>query len=97
MTVADVPDGDSPAQLVHVDGRLSPDQAALIEDGLWSQQPELQRLLPGQVGQFPDGDAQRRRRPLALTQLLIAYHVLRGRLDHELMTNAAERGARLVP
>jgi phosphoribulokinase len=81
LRVRDVGDGHRTAQVACVDGRLTAAQAAAIEDALWKQRPELRQLLPDHVGQFVDGDEQRRSHALALTQLLIAYHLLLGGPD----------------
>src|SRR5215207_8959667 len=71
VQVSAMREGSRTAQQLRIDGRLSADQASLLEDALWMQQPELQHLLPEQIGQFVDGEEQRCSHPLALTQLLI--------------------------
>jgi len=96
VRVSEVREGARSAQQLVVDGRLTAEQAALLEDALWTQQPELQNLLPEQIGQFVDGFEQRRSHPLALTQLLIAYHLLLGRLDRERLLRTPARGAALL-
>jgi phosphoribulokinase len=96
LTVADVGEGSRIAQLVRVDGRMTADHAATLEDALWAEQPELQDLLPEQIGAFTDGEEQRRSHPLALAQLLVAYHVLLGSLERERVLKATGRAAHLL-
>ena len=91
-----VREGARTAQQLRIDGRLNGEQASLLEDALWTQQPELQHLLPEQIGQFVDGEEQRRSHPLAFTQLLIAYHLLLGRLERDRVVKAATRRATLL-
>lgn len=89
-------EGARTAQHLRIDGRLTAEQASLLEDALWTQQPELQHLLPEQIGQFVDGEEQRRSHPLALTQLLVAYHLLLGRLERDRVVTTAARGPALL-
>jgi phosphoribulokinase len=93
LRVTDVREGARTAQVVHVDGRLTADRAALVEGALWTEHPDLQQLLPEQIGQFVDGDEQRRSHPLALVQMLIAYHLLLGRIERERTITHSPRAA----
>lgn len=70
-------------EFLEIDGDLSVEQAAVIEDTIWSHLPELQHLRPEQIGTFVEGPDQRQSHPLGLTQLLIAYHLLVARLEKE--------------
>jgi len=96
LRVTDVREGARTAQVVHVDGRLAADQAALLEDALWTEHSDLRQLLPEQIGQFVDGQEQRRSHSLALAQMLIAYHLLVGRLERERAITHAPRAASLL-
>jgi phosphoribulokinase len=71
------------AEFLRIDGCVRGEQAAAIEDAIWSQEPELRQLLPRELGTFVDGREERRSHPLALSQLIIAYHLLLGRLAKE--------------
>lgn len=70
-------------EVLEIDGAVSHDQAAAIEDAIWSMVPELKHLRPEQIGTFIEGSNQRQSHPLGLAQLLIAYHLLVARLEKE--------------
>jgi phosphoribulokinase len=79
-------DGGRLTEYLEVEGSVTPEQAAAIEEALWAQEPALARMMPSGVGRFRDfanGEQQRCSYPLALSQLIIAYHLLRGRLAKE--------------
>jgi phosphoribulokinase len=71
------------AEFLSIDGSVTTAQAAAIEEAIWSQEPALRRILPEEIGKFIDGREERQSHPLALTQMLIAYHLLLGRLAKE--------------
>ena len=71
------------SELLDVDGLVNPEQVEAIEQAVWSQQPELRHWLGDDVGHFADGHENRQSRPLAVSQLLIAYHLLLTRLAKE--------------
>ena len=77
-------------EVVEIDGLTTPEQAATIEAAVWAQQPELQRLLPEQMGHFVEGFEVRQSLPLGLTQLLIAYHLLLARLQKDQQAREAQ-------
>jgi phosphoribulokinase len=66
-----------PVDLLEIDGDVSCEQAAELEDTIWKHLPDLRPLAPDQFGDYNDGSAVRHSDPLALTQLLITYHLLR--------------------
>ncbi len=70
-------------EFLEIDGRVSSEQAAIIEDAIWSHLSELKHLRPEQIGAFTDGKEDRQSHPLGLTQLLVSYHLLLGRLEKE--------------
>jgi phosphoribulokinase len=96
VRVSELREGSRTAEQLHVDGRLTAAQAALVEDALWTQRPELHNLLPEQMGQFVDGLEPRRSHPLAITQLLIAYQLLLARLERDRVGRVPARGAALL-
>jgi phosphoribulokinase len=70
-------------EFLDIDGRVTTEQAIAIEDTIWSHLPDLQSQRSQQIGAFVEGQVQRHSHPLGLTQLLIAYHLLVGRLEKE--------------
>jgi phosphoribulokinase len=62
---------------LEVDGNVSREHAAELEDTIWNHLPDLRPLRADQFGDYNYGSEVRHSDPLALTQLLITYHVLR--------------------
>ncbi len=60
-----------------MDGNVSREQAAQLEQTIWKHLPDLRPLRADQFGDYNDGSEVRHSDPLALTQLLITYHLLR--------------------
>jgi phosphoribulokinase len=48
-----------------------------LEQAIWKHLPDLRPLRADQFGDYNDGSEVRHSDPLALTQLLITYHLLR--------------------
>jgi phosphoribulokinase len=59
-----------------INGRISPEQTARMEDVIWGHLPDVQHLRPEEMGHFTVGNNTSQSSPLALTQLLITYHLL---------------------
>ena len=70
-------DGGRPVDFLGVDGNVSRDHAAELEETVWSHLPDLRPLHADQFGDYNYGSEVRHSDPLALTQLLITYHLLR--------------------
>ena len=69
-----------PVDVLEIPGNLSDEDAAKLEDLIWSLLPEGQHLRAN-VGRFLDqNNAARTSHPLALTQLLIAYHMVKAQV-----------------
>ena len=66
-----------PVEFLEVDGSVSPAQASQLEQAIWKHLPDLRPLRADQFGDYNDGSEVRHSDPLALTQLLITYHLLR--------------------
>ena len=79
-------------EFLDIDGGVTTRQAVAIEDAIWSHLPELQNLRPDEIGTFVEGQDHRHSHPLGLTQLLIAYHLLLGRLEREQLLKEEGRG-----
>jgi phosphoribulokinase len=70
-------DDGRPVDFLKVDGNVSREQAAELEDTIWKHLPDLPPLRADQFGDYNHGMEVRHSDPLALTQLLITYHLLR--------------------
>jgi phosphoribulokinase len=69
-------DGDGkPVDMLEIHGDIAPERAERLEELLWSLVPEAGHLRAN-VGTF-DGGERGVSHPLALTQLLIAYHMVK--------------------
>lgn len=66
-----------PVDFLDIDGNVSCEHAAELEETIWKHLPDLRPLSPDQFGDYNDGSDVRHSDPLALTQLLITYHLLR--------------------
>jgi phosphoribulokinase len=70
-------DGGRPVDILEIDGGVSPKHAAMLEQAIWQHLPELAPLAADQFGDYADRSETRHSDPLAITQLLLAYHLLR--------------------
>jgi len=70
-------DNGRPVDFLEVDGNVSREHAAELEDTIWKHLPDLRPLQADQFGEYSYGTEVRHSDPLALTQLLITYHLLR--------------------
>jgi len=66
-----------PVDFLEIDGNVSREQAAELEYEIWKHLPDLRALRADQFGDYNDRGEVRHSDPLALTQLLITYHLLR--------------------
>lgn len=70
-------DNGRPVDFLEVDGGVSRVHAAELEETIWKHLPDLRPLRADQFGDYSSGREVRHSDPLALTQLLITYHLLR--------------------
>jgi phosphoribulokinase len=70
-------DNGRPVDFLEVDGDVSREHAAELEDTIWKHLPDLRPLRADQFGDYNYGTEVRHSDSLALTQLLITYHLLR--------------------
>lgn len=75
-------DDRRPVDILEIDGNVSPSHAAALEKTIWQHLPDLKPLHANQFGQFHDQEGVRHSDPLALTQLLLTYHLLRQYSDN---------------
>ncbi len=66
-----------PVDFLEIDGNVSRERAAELEEAIWKHLPGLPALRADQFGDYQDAGEVRHSDPLALTQLLITYHLLR--------------------
>ena len=70
-------DSGRPVDFLEIDGNVSRERASELEDEIWKHMPDLRTLRADQFGDYNDRCEVRHSDPLALTQLLIAFHLLR--------------------
>lgn len=70
-------DGGRPVDFLEIDGNVSRERAAELEYEIWKHLPDLRPLGADQFGDYADRGEVMHSDPLALTQLLITYHLLR--------------------
>lgn len=66
-----------PVDFLEVDGNVSREHAAELEETIWRVLPDLRPLRADQFGDYNHGMEVWHSDPLALSQLLITYHLLR--------------------
>ena len=70
-------DEGRPADYLEIDGDVAAQHAAELESAIWQHLPDLRPVSDDLFGAYQDRREARHSPPLALTQLLIAYHLLR--------------------
>jgi phosphoribulokinase len=70
-------DDRRPVDILDIYGNVSPQQAQRLAQAIWQHLPDLEPLSADQFGHFYDNSKKRHSDPLALTQLLLTYHLLR--------------------
>lgn len=70
-------DSGRPVDFLEIAGDVLPEQAAELEQRIWQHLPDLRPLKADQFGDYVDSTDVRHSDPLALTQLLLTYHLLR--------------------
>jgi phosphoribulokinase len=70
-------DSGRPVDFLEIDGNVSRERAAELEYEIWKHLPNLRPLQADQFGDYSDRSEVRHSDPLALTQLLLTYHLLR--------------------
>jgi phosphoribulokinase len=74
-------DEGRPVDFLEIDGNVSPEHAAELEQAIWRRVPDLRPLRADQFGYYQDRTEVQHSDPLALTQLLLAYHLMREHTD----------------
>lgn len=83
--------GDEPLDVLEIDGRIGPAMAADLEQRVWDHMRSHRHLRPEQIGTYLEGTVPSHSDPLALTQLLVAYLIVRKR--EELAATLGEHAA----
>lgn len=65
---------------LEIDGTVSPEHARQLDERIWSHMATHRELRSNDIGSYLDGTTERHSDPLALTQLLVAYQVVRAGL-----------------
>lgn len=68
---------NKPVDVLEIDGNVTVQQAVELENAIWQHLPDLKPLPEEAFGDYQDKAEVRHSSPLALTQLLLAYHLLR--------------------
>ncbi|MGH2870839.1 MAG: phosphoribulokinase [Solirubrobacteraceae bacterium] len=66
-------------RVLRIPGRMSPDQAAAIEEAIWSRMHFATHLRARRLGEFTVATDLHRSEALALVQLLVLYHLVTAR------------------
>lgn len=70
-------DNGKPVDVLEIEGNVSPQHAIRLENAIWQHMPDLKPLGADDYGDFQERSETRHSDPLALTQLLLVYHLLR--------------------
>jgi phosphoribulokinase len=70
-------DDSRPVDFLEISGDVDAEHAAELEEKIWQHLPDLRPLNDSQFGEYLDGSEVRHSHPLALSQLLLTYHMLR--------------------
>ena len=70
-------DTGKPVDILEIDGSVTARQTARLADTIWNHLTGVPRIGADQFGAYQDRGEIRHSDPLALTQLLLTYHLLR--------------------
>ena len=70
-------DNGRPVDFLEIDGCVTPGHSQQLEDAIWQHLPDLRPLREEMFGKYLDRTEVKHSHPLAITQLLLAYHLLR--------------------
>jgi phosphoribulokinase len=82
-------DEGRPVDFLEIDGDVAAQHASELEETIWQHLPDLRPVSEEQIGGYQDGRQRRHSPPLGITQLLIAYHLLRKHTDLSQLPDAA--------
>jgi phosphoribulokinase len=70
-------DNSRPVDFLEIEGSVASGHAAELADAVWQHLPDLSLVREDKFGEYLDRAETRHSHPLALTQLLLTYHLLR--------------------
>jgi phosphoribulokinase len=70
-------DGGRPVDFLEIAGNVRAENAQKLEAAIWQHLPDLRSVREDQFGDYQDRTEMKHSHPLALSQLLITYHLLR--------------------
>ena len=74
-------DDGRPVDFLEIDGDVAAQHATELENAIWQHLPDLRPVGDDQIGNYLDRAEKKHSSPLAVTQLLITYHLLRKHSD----------------
>jgi phosphoribulokinase len=86
-------DNGRPVDILEIDGAVASEHAHELAEAIWSHLPDLSPVEEERLGNYQDLLQVRHSHPLALTQLLLAYHMLRVYTDFSRMPFAPPTAA----
>jgi phosphoribulokinase len=69
--------GDDGADVLEIRGRITDDATRTIENRMWDHMAGARHLRSDRLGLYQDLDIQRRSNPLAVTQLVLTYYLVK--------------------
>jgi phosphoribulokinase len=69
--------GAAGADLLEISGLISDVATRAVEDRMWDHMPSARHLRSDRLGLFQDGSETRRSNPLAVTQLVLTYYLVK--------------------
>ena len=70
-------DTGRPVDILEIDGSVTPEHSAYLEETIWRHLPGVRPIPADQFGTYQDRGETRHSDPLALSQLLLTFHLLR--------------------
>jgi len=69
--------GSEGTDVLEIDGLISDEATQAIDTRMWEHMATARHLRSDRVGVFQDGAVQRRSNPLAVTQLILTYYLVK--------------------
>ena len=69
--------GASGTDVLEISGHISNAATRAVEDRMWDHMPSAKHLRSDRLGVFQDGQVTRRSNPLAVTQLVLTYYLVK--------------------